>query len=133
RHSCIYLHEGSGIKSPIDLIGKKVGTPEYQMTAPVWIRGILEDEYGVAADSVVYFTGGEESPGRIEKLKLNLPANIRVTPIGPQQTLSRMLAEGEIDALYTARAPSSFVPGGPVKRLFADFAAVEKAYFQKTG
>jgi 4,5-dihydroxyphthalate decarboxylase len=133
RHSCIYLHEGSGIKSPKDLIGKKVGTPEYQMTAPVWIRGILEDEYGVPADSVSYFTGGEESPGRTEKLKLDLPPNIHVTPIGPGKTLARMLAEGEIDALYTARAPSTFAPGGPVKRLFPDFAAVERAYFQKTG
>src|ERR1700726_1428462 len=57
RHSCIYVHAGSGIKEPKELIGKRVGTPEYQMTAPVWIRGILSDDYGVPVNSVVYFTG----------------------------------------------------------------------------
>ena len=88
------------------------------MTAPVWIRGALSDHYGVPVDSVTYFTGGEEEPGWSEKLKLDLPGNIRVEPIGPTQTLSQMLLDGEIDALYTARMPSSFLKcGGRVKRL----------------
>ena len=73
RHSCIYINVDSGIREPKDLIGKRVGTPEYQMTAPVWIRGILSDHYGVPVDSVTYCTGGEEEPGRSEKLKLDLP------------------------------------------------------------
>src|ERR1051326_998047 len=68
RHSCIYLHAGSGIRQPKDLIGKRAGNPEYQMTAAVWIRGILSDEYGVPVSSVSYFTGGEEEPGRSEKI-----------------------------------------------------------------
>ncbi|MGC5183994.1 ABC transporter substrate-binding protein, partial [Escherichia coli] len=79
-----------------------------QMTAPVWIRGILQDEYGIDPASVTYVTGGEEEPGREEKLKLNLPDKFKVEPIGPNQTLTRMLADGEIDALHTARAPSTF-------------------------
>jgi 4,5-dihydroxyphthalate decarboxylase len=134
RHSCIYVHTGSGIKEPKDLVGKKVGSPEYQMTAPVWIRGILSDEYGVPVNSVVYFTGGEEEPGRSEKLPLDLPPDIRVERIGPEQTLSSMLARGDIDALYTARMPSSFRSGGgDVKRLFEDFPAVERSYFRRTG
>src|SRR5438552_7073497 len=95
RHSCIYVNAGSGIREPKDLIGKRVGTPEYQMTAPVWIRGILSDDYGVPVNSVVYFTGGEEEPGRPEKLPLDLPADIRVERIGPEQTLSSMLARGD--------------------------------------
>lgn len=134
RHSCIYIHSGSGIREPRDLVGKRVGTPEYQMTAPVWIRGILADEYSVPVNSVTYYTGGLESTGRSEKLKLELPPDIRVTPIGPDQTLASMLATGEIDALHTARAPSTFRNGsGPVKRLFADFAQVERDYFKRTG
>ena len=134
RHSCIYVHAGSGIKEPKDLIGKKIGTPEYQMTAPVWIRGILADEYGVPVNSVVYFTGGEEEPGRPEKLPLALPPDIRVERIGAGQTLASMLARGEIDALYTARTPSSFRSGGgTVTRLFDDFAAIERDYFRRTG
>ena len=134
RHSCIYVNVNSGIKKAKDLIGKRVGTPEYQMTAPVWIRGILQDHYGVPVDSVTYCTGGEESPGRSEKLKLNLPPNIKIEQIGPEQTLAKMLQDGEIDALYTARMPSSFQNGsGKIKRLFEDFEPVERNYFKETG
>jgi len=134
RHSCIYVNAGSGIREPQDLIGKRVGTPEYQMTAPVWIRGILQDEYGVPVDSVTYFTGGEEEPNRSEKLKLDLPSNIKVRPIGPTDTLAAMLRDGKIDALYTARMPSTYKvgEGGPVRRLFENYMEVEQAYYRKT-
>ena len=133
RHSCIFVNAASGIREPRDLAGRKVGTPEYQMTAPVWIRGILADDYGVPVEGVLYFTGGEEEPGRPEKLRLQLPDAIRVTPIGPAETLSAMLASGAIDALYTARTPSSFTAGdGRVRRLFDDYAAVEREYFRRT-
>jgi 4,5-dihydroxyphthalate decarboxylase len=134
RHSCIYVNADAGIREPKDLIGKRVGTPEYQMTAPVWIRGILSDHYGVPVDSVTYCTGGEEEPGRSEKLKLDLPANIRLRPIGETQTLAQMLASGEIDALHTARMPSTFRSGdGKVRRLFEDYKSVEQRYFHDTG
>lgn len=134
RHSCIYVNAEAGVRTPRDLIGKRIGTPEYQMTAPVWIRGILAEHFGVPVDSVTYLTGGEEEPGRPEKLKLDLPPNIRVEPIGPTQTLSQMLLDGEIDALYTARMPSSFrTGGGRVKRLFEDYPEVERRYFRDTG
>jgi 4,5-dihydroxyphthalate decarboxylase len=134
RHSSIYINANSGIRTPKDLIGKRVGTPEYQMTAPVWIRGILADHYGVPVDSVTYCTGGEEETGRSEKLKLDLPASIHVEPIGEHQTLSKMLAAGEIDALHTARMPSTFwTAPEKVKRLFPDYVKVEKEYYRETG
>ena len=134
RHSSIYVNEQSGIRTPQDLLGRRVGSPEYQMTAPVWIRGILADEYGVRPDGVTYYTGGEEAPNRSEKLPVSLPDNFIVNRIGPAQTLSAMLRDGEIDALYTARKPSSYDgPGGKVRRLFEDFVEVERAYFRKTG
>jgi 4,5-dihydroxyphthalate decarboxylase len=132
RHSCIYVNKNSGIKEPKDLIGKRIGNPEYQMTAPVWIRGVLQDEYGVPVNSVTYYTGGEEEPNRSEKLKLELPSDIKVERIGPTQTLSAMLASGEIDALYTARMPSSFHTSSTVKRLFEDFVPIEQDYFRRT-
>ena len=133
RHSCIFVSAASGIREPKDLAGKTVGVPEYQMTAPVWIRGILQDEYGVEPASCEYRTGGEEEPGRDEKLKLDLPAKFRLRPIGPQQTLARMIADGELDAMHTARAPSTFrTEPGKVRRLFEDFVDVEKAYYRKT-
>lgn len=132
RHSCIYVNAKAGIRTPKDLIGKRVGTPEYQMTAPVWIRGILSDHYGVPVDSVTYVTGGEEHPNRDEKLKLDLPERIKVERIGPSDTLTQMLADGRIDALHTARKPSSF-DGRAVTRLFPDYVPVEQAYWRDTG
>src|SRR6202790_898113 len=133
RHSCIYINRDSGIKEPKDLIGKRVGNPEYQMTAPVWIRGILSDQYNVPVTSATYFTGGEEEPGRPEKLALSLPPEIRVQPIAETQTLSKALEAGEIDALYTARMPSTYRNGsGRVRRLFEDYHKVERAYYLET-
>jgi 4,5-dihydroxyphthalate decarboxylase len=132
RHSCIYVHAGSGIREPKDLAGKRIGNPEYQMTAPLWIRGIMSDEYGVPVTSPLYLTGGEEEPGRPEKLALSLPPEIRTQAIPAGKTLSQMIATGEIDALYTARAPSTFGTSDQVLRLFPDFQTVEQEYFRKT-
>ncbi len=133
RHSCIFVSARSGISEPRALAGRRIGTPEYQMTAAVWIRGMLADEHGVPAASPEYLTGGEEEPGRAEKLALDLPPTIRVARIGPDQTLARMLADGELDALYTARAPSTFhTRPQDVRRLFPDYVAVERDYFART-
>ncbi|HEX6632591.1 MAG TPA: hypothetical protein VF038_01405 [Usitatibacter sp.] len=133
RHSCIYVNAKAGIREPKDLVGRSVGNPEYQMTAPVWIRGILQDEYGVPVESVTYRTGGEEEPGRPEKLKLDLPPRIKVQPIGETETLSAMLRDGGIDALYTARMPSTYrTAPDRVKRLFENYMEVEQAYYRKT-
>ena len=133
RHSCIFVSAKSGIARPEDLKGRRIGVPEYQMTAPVWIRGILSDEYGVKVTDVEHLSGGEEEPGRDEKLKLDLPSSIELKRIGDGQTLSAMLAAGEIDALVTARAPSTFhsTPEA-VKRLFPDYVEVEKDYYRRT-
>jgi 4,5-dihydroxyphthalate decarboxylase len=134
RHACIFVSAKSGIREPRDLAGRRVGVPEYQMTAPVWIRGILQDEHGVDPASVRYFSGGVEEPGREEKLKLDLPPRFSVTPIGPAQTLAQMLADGEIDALYTARTPSTFATRpGTVRRLFEDYVSAERDYHRRTG
>jgi len=133
RHSCIYVNADSGIGKPEDLPGKRIGVPEYQMTAAVWIRGILSDEYGVKVSSAKYLTGGLEQPGRHWAGKLDLPSGIQIEPIPADRTLAGMLAAGEIDALYTARAPSTFRGGsGKVRRLFPDFQTVEREYYRKT-
>ena len=133
RHSCIYVNAAAGIREPRDLIGKRIASPEYQMTAPVWIRGILAEHHGVPVEGDFLF-GGEEQTGRVEKMKIDLPPSIRVRPIGPTQTLSSMLRDGQIDALYTARMPSSYQSGdGKVRRLFENYAEIELAYWRKTG
>ena len=133
RHSGIFINTASGIREPKDLIGKRVGNPEFQLTAIVWIRGILADLYGVPLRSVSYFTGGQEDPGRIEKAKLSLPQDILVQAIPAHKTLSKMLLQGEIDALYAPRAPSTlFSHPDKVQRLFPNYPVVERDYYLKT-
>ena len=133
RHSGIYVNANAGIREPRDLVGKRVGCAEYQLTANVWIRGILKDEYGVEPSSFTTVIGGLEEPGRVEKAAVSLPPDIATERIGPAQTLSAMLEAGEIDALFTPRAPSSFLRGtGRVRRLFADTYAAEREYYERT-
>lgn len=132
RHGGIYVNADAGIRAPKDLVGKRVGAPEFQLTAGVWIRGILDEHHGVPVDSVTYHTGGQETPGRIEKGRVDTGLDIRPIPDGA--TLSQMLADGEIDALHTPRVPSTFRANDPrVTRLFPDVVAVEKEYFAATG
>jgi hypothetical protein len=132
RHGGIYLNANAGIGAPSDLRGKRVGSPEFQLTACVWIRGILAEHHGVPVDSVTYYTGGQETPGRIEKGKVDTGLDVRPIPAGA--TLAQMLAEREIDALYTPRVPSPFRDrDSRVARLFDDVVTVEKEYFTATG
>ena len=134
RHSAIYVRTDRGIREPADLRGKRVGVPEFQMTAAMCARGMLSDEYGVAATEMSWRTGGLEQPGRKEKFGLTFGNGLDVIPVGPDRALAPMLRSGEIDALISARAPSGF--GGDdqvVERLFPDYRAAEEAYYRKTG
>ena len=134
RHSGIYIRTDRGIAAPADLRGKRIGLPEYQMTAPVWMRGMMQDEYGVRPEEIVWRSGGQEQPGRDERTPLAPIPSLDLKPIPADATLSGMLAAGELDALFTARAPSCFLRGAPnVARLFPDYKAVERAYWTKTG
>jgi 4,5-dihydroxyphthalate decarboxylase len=134
RHSGIYVNTASGIEVPRDLVGRIVGVAEYQLTANVWIRGILQDRCGVPVNSVRYRTGGLHEPGRREKVGIELPAGIDIAPVPPGDNLSDMLAEGRIDALYTPRTPRCYTERHPgVRRLFPDFKAAEADYWHATG
>lgn len=131
RHSCIYVRRAAGIRSAADLAGRRVGVPEFHMTAAVYVRGLLRHEYGVDLDSIRWFTGGQDEPGRRERV--DLPPEVRVQPIGPDQTLGTMLVEGEIDALITARMPAVYLAGDErVARLFPEYVGVEEDYYRRT-
>jgi 4,5-dihydroxyphthalate decarboxylase len=133
RHSCIYINTESGIQEPKDMAGKRVGVPEYQITMAIWARGILQHEYAVKPEQMKWFTGGEEHPGREDKVKHDLPKTIDIRAIGADQTLSAMLERGEIDAMISAHMPSPFVRRSPkVRRLIPDFPKVEKDYYRRT-
>ncbi|HKN99704.1 MAG TPA: ABC transporter substrate-binding protein [Pseudonocardiaceae bacterium] len=134
RHNGIYVNAGSGIERPADLVGRVVGVAEYQLTANVWIRGILDEHHGVPVDSVRYRTGGLHEPGRIEKAAVDLPPTIDIAPIEPGATLAGLLTSGDVDALYTPRSPRPFLDRDPrVRRLFADPRAEEETYYRATG
>ncbi len=133
RHSGIYVRADAGIERPEDLVGRAIGIPEYQVTAAVWIRGILSDYHGVPADSVKYRTGGLYQPGRSEKIPVS-PAGIDIEPITGHQTLGQALTGGEVDALYSPRPPREYLDGDPrVLRLFPDPRAAEIEYYRKSG
>ena len=133
RHSGIYIRTDRGIRSPEDLKGKTIGLPEYQITANVWIRGMLQDDYGVRTQDVRWRSGGIEEPGREERAPLQLPPGIDLQPIPKDRTLSDMLEKGELDGMTGARAPSCFLRGAKnVARLFPDFRRVEQEYFKRT-
>lgn len=135
RHSSIYVNAKSGIEHPRDLVGKRVGVSEYQITACLWVRGILQHYYGVHPTELIWLNGGLEEPGRREKIELKyLPEDLRLSYIPDDTTLNTMLVEGEIDALVSALPPSAFAEGRPeVRRLFRDVKSEEIRYFKETG
>jgi 4,5-dihydroxyphthalate decarboxylase len=133
RHTSIFVRSDR-IRRPEDLKGKRVGVPEYQLTASVWARMILETEYGVHPRDITWVRGGYETTGRMEKLKLELPQDIRIENAPADATLSGMLAAGQIDGIIGPRAPSCFERGHPqVSWLFEDPTAVATDWYRRTG
>jgi 4,5-dihydroxyphthalate decarboxylase len=132
RHTSVYVRTDR-VKKPEDLKGRKVGVPEYQLTANVWARLFLEEDHGVKASDLVWVRGGYEQPGRVEKITLDLPADVRVENAPEGATISGLLASGEIDAVMGPRAPSCFDAGHPhVGYLFPDPQAAATAWFRRT-
>jgi 4,5-dihydroxyphthalate decarboxylase len=134
RHSGIYIRTDRGIRTPQDLKGRLIGVPEYQITAVVWLRGTMQDEYGVKPTDIRWRQGGIEEPGRTERTPLKPIPGLDLKPIPPDKTLSGMLESGELDAMFSARAPSCFARGAAnVGRMFPDYRSVEQQYYRKTG
>ena len=134
RHTSIYIRTDRGIQSPKDLIGRRVGTPEYQLTACVWARALLEDDFGVKPSDIIWVRGGMEQPGRPEKIKIKLPPDVRFESAPDGKTLVGMLEAGEIDGFVGPRMPSCFERGHPqVGWLFPDPMPVAMDYYRRTG
>ena len=134
RHGNIFISKKSGIESPNDLKGKRVGTFGYRQTASVWIRGILLDEFGVGAESMSWIEGGIDTPWQGDSSKDAHPIpGIRFERAPENTTLSDMLAQGDIDALIGARIPPSLGRSPNVARLFPNYREIERDYFKRTG
>jgi hypothetical protein len=135
RHAAIFVNRASGIASPGDLRGRKVGElHRYGHDAGIWSKGVLADEYGVPADSMTHYVGGLDKPAsKPDWAPFDPPAKPVIHRLGPGQTLDAMLEAGEIDALFTAWLPPSFIKRSPnLARLFPDYEAVERDYFRRT-
>ncbi len=133
RHTSIYVRKDR-IQRPQDLKGKRVGLPEYQLTANVWARAILQDDHGVRPQDVTWVRGGIDTPGRPEKVKLQLPPEVRIEEAPEGMTISELLDRGDIDGFIGPRPPSRQALKNPnIGWLFDDPTAAAKDYYQRTG
>ena len=133
RHSAVYIRSDRGIEGPADLRGKRIGVPEYQMSAVMWFRGFLKDQCGIDPKDINWVQAGLENPGRRDKFPLNLPDGFPLVSRN-DAALSKLLADGELDGVISARTPSCYINGHPqVRRLYPDYRAAERDYFTKTG
>lgn len=128
RHSYIFVRSAAGIEKPKDLEGRRVGIRTWQNTALLWVRGILEEHYGVDVTTIEWLRQDEED------VPFTLPPQFKMTQLTREQNLNRMLLDGEVDALIHPEIPSAFKQGDPrIRRLFPDAKAEEQRYFRATG
>jgi 4,5-dihydroxyphthalate decarboxylase len=132
RHTSVYVRTDR-IKSPSDLRGRRVGVPEYQLTANIWVRLFLEEDFAIRPSDLTWIRGGYDHPGRIEKISLDLPPDVVVENAGADVTISDLLARGDLDAVIGPRAPSCFERGHPhVGYLFADPQQTATDWYRRT-
>ncbi len=133
RHSSFYVRKDGPVKQPSDLKGKRIGIPEWAQTASVYSRGLIAHQFGIDLTSIEWIQAGVDQPGRLEKVKLNLPKGLKYES-RPDKSLSGMLVSGEIDCALSAHPPSCFEHGHPnVARLFPDYLDIEMKYVKDTG
>lgn len=133
RHSFVYVNPDSGIEKPADLVGRRVGVPDYTVTAAVWIRGFLQHDYDVHPTSLKWFLGGLDRPGPVRAIGRR-PPGVQLESIPDDRTLSEMLVAGELDAIVAPGQPRCFKERSPhVRRLFPHYQEVEADYYKRTG
>jgi 4,5-dihydroxyphthalate decarboxylase len=133
RHSCIYVRAGTGIAAPRDLKGKRVGTSQWSSTGLVFMRGMLQHDYGVRAQDMHWFMGGLNSFVEPPLIPLDLPTDIRLDFLSEGQTLEQMFAAGELDALLSLYIPKLFLESRPsIVRLFPNYKETEQDYYRRT-
>lgn len=138
RHKSIFIHADGPIKKPQDLKGKKIGAPGYSSSSLTWIRGMLQEEYGLSPKDVQWVIANKDSSaevsGKMSAQEQVLPEGISMINGSPGKDESDLLLTGEVDALFHAAQPKAFIKGNPkIVRLFKDSKKIEQDYFIKTG
>src|SRR5216684_1168260 len=128
RHGFLFVNAEAGIREPKDLIGRQVGGTNFQPASNIWMRGILEEDYGLPHRQVTWVVE------RSEDVAFTPPKDLRIEMIAPGKKLDLMLAEGEIPAMLSPELPRAFLQGDKrIVRLFPDYKEIELAYFRRTG
>ena len=134
RHGRMFVRSDSGINEPSDLVGRKIGVPEYQMTAGVWQRAALQHDFGVEPKDIRWFEGGVMKPGYFPRNPIPPPPGVSIEIIPQDKFLEGMAVDGELDGLFFAQLPSVFADGsGRMRRLFPEWVEIEKDYYRRTG
>jgi 4,5-dihydroxyphthalate decarboxylase len=132
RHNMIFVNTEAGIDRPEDLRGKRVGLEEYQQTASLWVRAILEHEYGVAPGEVEWIQGAFEAPGYEERRPHDAPEGVSLQQVAEGKAIAELFEAGEIDAVLTFN-PHRFQDAAPrIRRLFPNYHEVEREYYERT-
>ncbi len=133
RHGAIFVRKDSGLSTPSDFRGKRVGLAQWSQTAATFVRGIFVDRYDVRLSDIEWVQAGVNDAGREDPATLKLPAGIRLTSY-PHRSLDEMIVAGDIDAIISARAPKSALGPNPnIVRLFENYVEIEQRYFEETG
>lgn len=133
RHSCLYVNADAGIERPEDLKGKRVGVPDYAQTAGVFVRGMLQDDYGVRPEDVRWYSRAPRGLPQGTLVPVRLPDRVRLEALPGDRELDELLEAGELDAVVTTYRPEPFRRGSPkVRRLFPNFKQVERDYYLRT-
>ena len=128
RHGFIFINTTKGIRKPSDLAGRKIGLKQFQSTALVWLRGILQHEYGVPLESIEWFCELDET------INFDGASRLNIVRLPHDSSVEEMLANGELDALLHPDLIRPLLDKDPrVARLFPDYRHEELGYYQKTG
>jgi 4,5-dihydroxyphthalate decarboxylase len=128
RHGFVFINTAAGIKSPKDLIGKRVGGTNFQPAGNIWMRGILEQHYGVPHREITWIVD------RSEDVPFTPPPGLRIEMKTSSKSLSDMLADGDLPAMISPTIPRPFAMGDKrIARLFPDYKQIEMDYFRSTG
>jgi 4,5-dihydroxyphthalate decarboxylase len=127
RHSYIFINTQAGIRQPADLAGKTIGVEAFYMSCGVWVRGLLQHEYGLLPEQMRWVHS------RADIFPWRPPANLSIQRVPEGKSLDNMLEAGEVDALHLTYKPACYLKGAPnVVRLFPNYRQVEQDYYQQT-
>jgi len=133
RHGFIAVHRKAGIAKPKDLEGKRIGVPLYTMTAAIFIRGLLQHEYGVDLSKVHWVQGAMNTPnahGSPTVLPLLRPVSIEDNR--SNKSMSDLIEERFVDATLGTSLPKAIRTNPDIQRLFPDYVDLEKEYYRRT-